>query len=202
MGLWQNTFNAFGFSKGYNFIFCKTSPQNCLVLTLLTDVITIGALIGFSLARFQYLSFGIFCSGKSGGAAAAPGECYYYEQSRYKVGIQMHLASIIPAAFLVCFQFTPVIRHKFLLFHKINGYIIIVLAQISTVGALMIVRTAFGGTLATQAGIGLLVILATTGMALAYVNIKRLQIDQHRAWMIRTWAYVRLFLTQAFTNFA
>ena len=56
----------------------------------------------------------------------------------------------------------------------------------------MIARHAFGGTLATQALIGTLVILTTVGLTLAYYNIKRLQVDQHRAWMIRTWFYVCL----------
>lgn len=55
----------------------------------------------------------------------------------------------------------------------------------------MITREAFGGTLATQAFAGTLFILTTVGLALAYYNIKRLQIDQHRTWMLRTWFYVR-----------
>lgn len=45
----------------------------------------------------------------------------------------------------------------------------------------MIARKAFGGSLETQAGIGTLVILTTISVVMAYVNIKRLQIDQHRA---------------------
>ena len=54
----------------------------------------------------------------------------------------------------------------------------------------MIARHAFGGTLATQAGVGLLVIATTLGLSMAYYNIKRLQIEQHRAWMLRTFFYV------------
>lgn len=33
----------------------------------------------------------------------------------------------------------------------------------------------------------------TIGLLMAYINIKLLQIDQHRAWMIRTWSWVRFF---------
>ncbi len=54
----------------------------------------------------------------------------------------------------------------------------------------MIARKAFGGTVATQALVGTLAIGTTVGLGLAYYNIKRLQIDQHRAWMLRTWFYV------------
>jgi uncharacterized membrane protein len=156
-----------------------------------SDVIFVGALMGFTLARFEYFSLSQFCSDRgSGVSSAAPGECYYYQGGHYKVGIQMHLVTILPAAFLVCFQFTPAIRHRFRFFHRVNGYIVIILSQFSTAGALMIVRRAFGGTLSTQTAVGMLAFLSTTGSALAYINIKRLQIDQHRAWMIRTWVYV------------
>jgi uncharacterized membrane protein len=92
----------------------------------------------------------------------------------------------------VVLQFTPAIRHKFRLIHRINGYIIILLALIANVGAIMIAREAFGGTTATQSWIGALFILTTVGLGLAYYNVKVLQIDQHRAWMLRTWFYVSL----------
>lgn len=82
-------------------------------------------------------------------------------------------------------QFVPIIRHKLILFHRINGYIIITLVLISNAGALMIARRSFGGALGTQAAVGLLVIGTTVAIAMAYYNIKRLQIDQHRAWMLR-----------------
>jgi len=78
-------------------------------------------------------------------------------------------------------QFIPMIRQKLLIFHQVNGYIILVLVFTGNIGALMIASRAFGGTLETQAGIGTLVILTTVSVVMAYVNIKRLQIDQHRA---------------------
>jgi uncharacterized membrane protein len=78
-------------------------------------------------------------------------------------------------------QFVPIIRHKVLLFHRINGYIIILLALVGNAGALMIARTTFGGHIETQTAVGLLVILTTVSLGMAYYNIKRLQIDQHRA---------------------
>lgn len=97
----------------------------------------------------------------------------------------------MPAAFLATLQFVPAIRHKIILFHRINGYIIILLVLVANAGALMIARHAFGGGMDVQAAVGVLAILTTGSLVLAFVNIKRLQIEQHRAWMLRAWFYVR-----------
>ena len=56
----------------------------------------------------------------------------------------------------------------------------------------MIARVSFGGGIETQTVVGLLAILFLGSLAIAYYNIKRLQIEQHRAWMLRAWIYVRL----------
>ena len=86
-------------------------------------------------------------------------------------------------------------RYKALIIHRINGYIAILLLLISHIGAVMVVRHSFGGEIETQALIGVLVIITTLGAAMAYYNIKRLQIEQHRAWMIRTWFYAASIIT-------
>ena len=175
----RNIYNPLGFSKGYNFILWFNFA---------------GALMGFILARFEYLNFyGIFCGAKlSATNHAAPGECYYYLAPDYeRIGIIMHLAGILPAGFLVFFQFVPVIRHRLILFHRINGYFVITLSFAATAGALMIARNAFGGNASTQVGIGLLAIIFLGSLVMAYINIKRLKIEQHRMWMLRAWFYVR-----------
>lgn len=64
-----------------------------------------------------------------------------------------------------------------------NGYVILLLLLLSNIGAL------------TQVLVGLLAIMTTGGAAMAYANIKRLQIDQHRAWMLRTWFYAGSIIT-------
>ena len=149
--------------------------------------------MGFTLARLQYFSFyGIFCNLNSTTGSAAPGECYYYLRNPRKIGMMMHLFTILPATFLVCFQFVPAIRHKVILFHRINGYLVITLSTIASAGALMVADVAFGGDMSTRTYTGVLVISTTVCYVLAWINIKRLQIDQHRAWMIRAWAYVSL----------
>ncbi|ORY16407.1 hypothetical protein BCR34DRAFT_637899 [Clohesyomyces aquaticus] len=170
--------NAIGFNRSYN-----------LALWFIFS----GALFGFTLARFSYLNFrGIFCPKKSSGG----NECYYYLNfPRYHVGIILHLATILPACLLVLFQFTPVIRQKFLLFHRINGYTVLLLFALSTAGALMIARHTFGGGLDTQSAVGFLALLTVGSFIISIINIKRLQIEQHRAWMLRGWFYAGCIIT-------
>ncbi|KAF2836605.1 hypothetical protein M501DRAFT_1040784 [Patellaria atrata CBS 101060] len=169
-----------GFQKGYNVILF---------------IIFGGALMGFALARFQFLSFkGVFCKPLST-LGAAPGECYWYKQDLYKAGILLHLGCMLPASFLAAFQFVPSIRHHLLIFHRMNGYIIILLTLVGNAGAIIIARHVFGGTVATQTLVGTLFLMSTFGILNAYYNIKCLQIDQHRAWMLRTFAWMGSIIT-------
>ncbi|OGM48735.1 hypothetical protein ABOM_002018 [Aspergillus bombycis] len=172
-GWLQKLYNALGFKKGYN-----------LILFFIFG----GAWMGFTLARLEFLDFSTFCDN------AAPGECFYYKGSGY-VGLYLHLGCILPAAFLAFFQFIPAIRYKVILFHRINGYIIILLVLLSHVGTFMIARHAFGGLIPTQAAIGLLVIISTCAIGMAYYNVKRLQLEQHRAWMLRAFFYMGCIIT-------
>ncbi|KAJ0119817.1 hypothetical protein J7T55_014022 [Diaporthe amygdali] len=182
LGTMRKVYHPIGFKKGYNFVLW---------------FIFAGALMGFTLARLQYLDFyGIFCSiGDSGGNHAAPGECMYYLRGHEKVGIILHLATILPASFLVVFQFIPAIRYKAMLFHRLNGYLVIILSFIGIAGVFMITRHAFGGTLATQYATGFLSIAFIGALMMAYINIKKLQIEQHRAWMLRAWFYAGCIIT-------
>ncbi|KAK4107926.1 hypothetical protein N656DRAFT_784686 [Canariomyces notabilis] len=171
----RKVYNPIGFSKGYNFVLF---------------FIFAGALMGFTLARLQYLDYyGIFC-GDPG-----VGECYFYTRGIAEIGLLMHLATILPAGFLVVFQFVPAIRHKFILIHRLNGYVILALSLVGTVGAFMSMRNAFGGGLDTQLGLGLMGIMFVVSLALGYINIKRLQLEQHRAWMLRGWFYASSIIT-------
>lgn len=175
----RKVYHPLGFSKGYNFILFFT---------------TAGALMGFTLARLMYIGFDtVYCaSGYSATDRAIPGECYYFRKSTlHRVGIIMHLAAILPAAFLVCFQFVPVIRHKAIMVHRVNGYLVLILSFVGTVAVYLFLRNAVGGSPTVQAASGALGIVFLTSLSIAYYNIKRLQIEQHRAWMIRSWAYVR-----------
>lgn len=70
-----------------------------LLIIALSGFIFAGALFGFILARLQYLSIdGKFRVGSS------PGEWYWLRNGHMRVGITLHLATIIPAGFLLVFQ--------------------------------------------------------------------------------------------------
>ena len=121
-----------------------------------------GAMMGFTLARLQYLSVGgIYKDG------ALPGEWYWFKGGHFRVGITMHLACILPAGFLMVWQFVPIIRYKAILFHRINGYIVISLTLVSNASVFMIVRRSVTGDIHTQTALALLAILSTIGIGMA-----------------------------------
>jgi uncharacterized membrane protein len=118
-----------------------------------------------------------------------------YQFPRYKTGILLHLASILPASLLVVGQFTPFIRKRFRTYHRIAGYTAVALGVISIAGVLMIADRSFGGALSTQAWIGALSVAFLTALGLAIYNIRMKQIEQHRAWMIRAWVWAGSIIT-------
>ncbi|KAK5150471.1 hypothetical protein LTS14_010161 [Recurvomyces mirabilis] len=70
----RTAYNPIGFSKGYNAILW---------------FLTVGYIFGFTLSRLGYLSFGtVFCGvNRTPGSGAAPGECYYWLQDPFKIGL-------------------------------------------------------------------------------------------------------------------
>jgi uncharacterized membrane protein len=173
--LWQKACTVLGFKKSYNAIlFCIFAP----ILFL------------FALSRLKCLSIERIWAPES-----APGAWYWYHKGHERVGISLHLGTVLPSGLLAVLQFIPTIRQKFRHFHRINGRIILLLLVASNAGALMIARHSFGGTVETQTGIGFLVIMTTISGTLATYNIKQLQIEQHRAWMLRLWFYLGSIIT-------
>lgn len=178
-GLWKKGQRFVGFQKGYNFVL-----WSIFAFTLL----------GFAISRSPYLNYyGVFCRQGylKANRHAAPGECYYFlNGAREQVGMMIHIFAIIPCCFLLFFQFVPFIRQRYALFHRANGHIIILLMSIAVTGGLMAMKRSFGGTTTFQTTNVLLSSLVVVGLALAMISIKRLQIEQHRAWMLRTWFWV------------
>ncbi|KAM5453516.1 hypothetical protein MaudCBS49596_002719 [Microsporum audouinii] len=172
--LWYRIIGTIGFKKSYNFILF---------------FIFAGSLLGFTLARLQYLDINRFREG------SAPGEWYYYRRNLYKTGLLLHLGTILPCSVLIVLQFIPAIRHKATLIHRLNGYVIILLFLTSNAGVIIIAPHAFGGDPSTQFNNGLLVLSSTTAVILAYINIRRKQIEQHRAWMLRAMFYMGSIIT-------
>ncbi|KAK5117297.1 hypothetical protein LTR62_005914 [Meristemomyces frigidus] len=178
----RKVYNPIGFSRGYN---------------SLLFLIFAGVLLGFSLAKLPSLDVNGYWINNN-----APGESYYFGPANYFYNsmIRLHLYTCIPAGILGVWQFLPLLRHNFLLLHRINGYLVILLLLVTNIGALGVARHAFGGSLATQGFVGVLAILTYTSIFLAYWNIKVLQIDQHRAWMLRLYVYLGTIITVRLIN--
>ncbi|KAL8857755.1 MAG: hypothetical protein Q9178_005655 [Gyalolechia marmorata] len=143
-------------------------------------------MLTFSLLRLPYLRLDAVLS-----RSVAPGDWFYYRAGWYRYAIAIHLFAILPVGILMIPQFIPNLRSKkFITYHKLNGWIIWCLVCVGNIGALMVMRRAFGGGVDSQSIVVTLVIMTQFGIGMAYYNIKRHQIDQHRAWMLRTMFYL------------
>ncbi|CCA71436.1 hypothetical protein PIIN_05375 [Serendipita indica DSM 11827] len=149
-----------------------------------------GALMGFSLANFRSLAPHRYYNG-----AFAPGELYWFRGGSRKVGMLLHLGTILPCGVLSVLQFVPGIRKKYLLFHRINGYTVLTLILLGVIGGLMMSRHAFGGDVSSAGGIYALALVTLFSAGMGYYNIKRLQIEQHRKWMLRSVVYMSSIVT-------
>ncbi|KAI1302780.1 hypothetical protein F5Y03DRAFT_385352 [Xylaria venustula] len=167
--------------------------------TNMARIFFVGVLFIFALLRLQFLDFSnTFCSDipKSKMNHAAPGECFYFKQQPYKFAIVVHLVCILPAALLACLQFIPTIRRNAIRFHRFIGRIAIILSVIGTAVVFILLPRSFGG------GIGIFTIGSFLALAflwallMAYSSVKRHQIEEHRAWMIRAWFWGGCIITQ------
>ncbi|CCF38960.1 hypothetical protein CH063_09919 [Colletotrichum higginsianum] len=186
IALARKLYNPIGFKKGYNFVLF---------------VITAGGMMGFALARMMYFNIdGVFCN-PDHKQRTLPGECYFYQSGTGRAGIIMHLTGMLPGGFLACLQFVPVIRHKAILFHRLNGYLVLLLSIVGIIGVFMIARRTFGGGVSMQTVMGTGSIMFLSALGLSIYNIKKLQIEQHRAWMLRAWVYAGFIITMRIISF-
>ncbi|KAL8889815.1 MAG: hypothetical protein Q9215_002957 [Flavoplaca cf. flavocitrina] len=189
---YAKVYSFFGFGHAYNF--------PLLLKAVSAGVIFAGGMLAFSLSRLSDLDFDHHFKN---GFALVPGYWYYFHVGPRRVGMIMHLATVLPASILMVLQFTPVIRKKFITFHRINGYTVLTLLLISNGAACVVLPHKQGGgsRTSTQTAEAFLVIITTVGMAMAWWNIRRKQIDQHRAWMLRTMFYMGTIITSRVINF-
>jgi uncharacterized membrane protein len=73
---------------------------------------------------------------------------------------------------------------------------------IGCVSALVLTKTTFGGDFAVRSSTVLLAIVTIGATVMAYYNIKMLQIDQHRKWILRSMFYMGSVITQRIVLFA
>ena len=126
----------------------------------------------------------------------------HWQSGHQHVGIIFHLVGVLPPCILVPWQFLPVIRHSAMWFHRLNGYLNVALLLLGIIGGLMIARNSMGGSYETQILFGVFGVYPAVSLILAYVNIKLLQIDQHRAWMLRAWAVAAAVISERLIGMA
>lgn len=91
-----------------------------------------GAMLGFSLRSLQDYDETLFSEN------IGPGLMYYFHSGSYRIGMLVHLIGCLPAGILMVLQFTPVIRRKWITFHRLNGYLVLLLLLMSN-GAVSVV---------------------------------------------------------------
>ncbi|KAG9099807.1 hypothetical protein FS749_000338 [Ceratobasidium sp. UAMH 11750] len=123
------------------------------------------------------------------------GENYYFQVPLKKALLWTHIACVLPAGLLVVTQFVPRIRARAINFHRTAGKIIIILTIISILTAWAIAPVSFGGDLSVQSGMYTLGAMILWSTIKAWLAIRRLQIDEHRTWVIRAWSYYMSVIT-------
>ncbi|PSR83765.1 hypothetical protein BD289DRAFT_277313 [Coniella lustricola] len=180
----QQIYRLIGFQKGYN-----------LALWCIFG----GSALAFGLGRAEYLDYyRVFCRRNylSRGHHAAPGECYYFLNGGLEqIGMMLHLYSIIPCCCLVFFQFIPALRQRCLRLHRVNGYASILCMGIALLGGLMSLPGSFGGDVTWMTVATIHSGMVATGLTVAMIHVRNMQIEQHRAWMLRTWIWAFCIIT-------
>lgn len=121
---------------------------------------------------------------------------YQYNHSPLtRAAFVLHLVSVLPAAAIATVQFLPKARNFSIGAHRYLGRTSIVLAWISVVTAYIITPSSYGGAPLYQAGLYVLGLFVSLALGLAWYNIRVSQIDQHRNWMIRSWAWAGAVVT-------
>jgi len=127
---------------------------------------------------------------------SSPGEWYWFKQNPYQFGIFLHLFASLLAGFLAIFQFIPAIQLNAVVVHRTIGYIVMILLSLGNIGVIIFSRISMGGNdFSLLASIATLVIATTGSMGLAWYNIKRQQIDEHRKWMLRAMFWMSIIIT-------
>ena len=115
---------------------------------------------------------------------------------RHAVGLTVHLAAILPAAFLATLQFVPATRTRWPAVHRALGYASLALSLPGIVSTVVIADLAHGGDMSIRSSCAALAAAAAGALARGWwVKVRRGRIDLHRAWMLRGWAYLGCIIT-------
>jgi uncharacterized membrane protein len=126
--------------------------------------------------RFFFLSF-VQASGPEFGAHLA----------KHGVLFLLHAGGGLVALLVGAWQFFPKLRGKYLSLHRLIGRVYVVAILIGGISGLFIALRAFGGIIA-QLGFSLLAVCWLVTTTMAFLTIRRKEVQKHREWMIRSYA--------------
>lgn len=191
---WHRLRTRLGFQKSYHL--------------LLFLVLGLAGVLGQGLAHSPKLDyFGVFCRRApplARGLHAAPGECHYFRDGtvRERAAMMLHVYAVVPLCFLLVPQFVPAFRRgrrggaaittAGLMLHRVTGYAVLLLTGVAVAGGVAASPRSFGGELSWQALVLVLGAMVVGGLGMAMGGIWQSRVEQHRAWMLRTWAWVCL----------
>ncbi len=95
------------------------------------------------------------------------------------------------------FQLSSRLRGRNLALHRLLGRIYVVAILVGGLGSLSLAVSASGG-LPARFGFGLMAVVWLISTAMAYVSIRRRRIEEHRMWMIRSYAITLAAVTLRF----
>jgi uncharacterized membrane protein len=106
---------------------------------------------------------------------------------RSPLPLVLHLTGGSVALAVGAFQLSRRLRARQLALHRWLGRIYVVGVLIGGVGGLLLAFGSDGGLVA-HVGFGFLAVLWLTSTLIAYVHIRNRRVEQHRAWMLRSYA--------------
>ncbi|RDW75990.1 hypothetical protein BP5796_06811 [Coleophoma crateriformis] len=120
---------------------------------------------------------------------------FWFSDGVMALFMQLHLRSVIPSGLMMPIQFLPAIRQKYPRFHRYVGRLNLILLMSGSITAIVVAPRSFGGALETQILVWVLAFLTIYSICRSWAGIRNKRIDEHRAWILRTWAYGGSVLT-------
>jgi len=136
-----------------------------------------GALVGFVLARSRSLDPNNFPS------QLRLGEPFWATREPWKGFLAAHVVLSFCGSILVVWEFVPAILRHYVTFHRINGYVSLILLFPATLCGAVVGRHAVGGDIGNQSGLYVLSIL-TSYYGFEGIRTVR-EVRRHRRWMLR-----------------
>jgi len=99
----------------------------------------------------------------------------------------LHIGGGVVALAVGSFQFSRLLRTRYLNLHRWTGRVYLAAVAIGGVASFRMALESYGGQ-PTHFGFGMLAVLWLFTSAMAYVRIRQRNIQSHREWMIRSFA--------------